>query len=72
GAGGANSGGRAGTPMVGAPIGGQNNNNNENQRKRKKPIRGITASVERDTNLKALLGEQPKVIPGVIGSWVRE
>ncbi|MDO5097168.1 MAG: hypothetical protein Q4D85_00310 [Corynebacterium sp.] len=72
GAGGANSGGRAGTPMVGAPIGGQNNNNNENQRKRKKPIRGITASVERDANLKALLGEQPKVIPGVIGSWVRE
>ncbi|AKK06491.1 hypothetical protein CMUST_10880 [Corynebacterium mustelae] len=72
GAGGANSGGRAGTPMIGAPIGGQNNNNNENQRKRKKPIRGITTSVERDVNLKALLGEQPKVIPGVIGNWVRE
>ncbi|AKK05464.1 hypothetical protein CMUST_05640 [Corynebacterium mustelae] len=66
-----NSGGRTGTPMIGAPIGGQNTNN-DNQRKRKKPIRGITASVERDTNLKALLGDQPKVIPGVIGNWVRE
>ncbi|AKK05753.1 hypothetical protein CMUST_07095 [Corynebacterium mustelae] len=66
-----NSGGRTGTPMIGAPIGGQNTNN-ENQRKRKKPIRGITTSVERDTNLKALLGDQPKVIPGVIGNWIRE
>ncbi|SES19743.1 hypothetical protein SAMN05661109_02206 [Corynebacterium cystitidis DSM 20524] len=36
-------------------------------------VRGIkTSAVEREGNLKALLGEGPEVIPGVIGAWVRE
>lgn len=36
------------------------------------PVRRVTSAVERKGNLKALLGEGPEVIPGVIGAWVRE
>lgn len=35
-------------------------------------IQAVTSSVEREGNLKALLGEAPEVVPGVIGAWVRE
>ena len=35
-------------------------------------VQAVTSAVEREGNLKALLGEAPEVVPGVIGAWVRE
>lgn len=35
-------------------------------------VQAVTSAVEREDNLKALLGEAPEVVPGVIGAWVRE
>ncbi|WP_394282295.1 hypothetical protein [Corynebacterium sp.] len=61
---------RGGMPMggmMGAGRGGNQRGGTSNS------VRGIkTSAVEREGNLKALLGEGPEVIPGVIGAWVRE
>ncbi|MHA2788608.1 hypothetical protein ACXZ66_05610 [Corynebacterium sp. S7] len=35
-------------------------------------VKKVTSAVEREGNLKALLGPGPEVVPGVIGAWVRE
>lgn len=35
-------------------------------------VQAVTTAVERDKNLRDLLGEAPPVVPGVIGDWVRE
>ncbi|MBG6122021.1 hypothetical protein [Corynebacterium aquatimens] len=35
-------------------------------------VKAVTSAVERDGNLRALLGEGKAVVPGVIGAWVRE
>lgn len=35
-------------------------------------VQAVTSVVEREGNLKALLGEAPEVVPGVIGAWVRQ
>ena len=35
-------------------------------------VQAVTSAVEREGNLKALLGEAPEVVPGVIGDWVRQ
>lgn len=35
-------------------------------------VQAVTSAVEREANLKALLGDAPEVVPGVIGAWVRE
>lgn len=38
---------------------------------RNKKIKTITSAVEENENLRALLGDRPPVVPGVIGSWAR-
>ena len=66
-AGGAGAGGGYGVgPAAGAGRGGRNG-----QQKRGR-VQAVTSAVEREGNLKALLGEAPEVVPGVIGAWVRE
>ncbi|WPF65558.1 MULTISPECIES: hypothetical protein [unclassified Corynebacterium] len=52
-------------PMAGAAHGGGG------QGSRSKKIKTITSSVEENENLRALLGERPAVVPGVIGHWAR-
>lgn len=42
------------------------------QKGKKGKVQAVTSAVEREGNLKALLGEAPEVVPGVIGAWVRE
>ena len=65
-AGGAGAGGYGVGPAAGAGRGGRNG-----QQKRGR-VQAVTSAVEREGNLKALLGEAPEVVPGVIGAWVRE
>ncbi|AWB81006.1 hypothetical protein C3B44_00450 [Corynebacterium yudongzhengii] len=55
------------TDVTGAP--GARNTNSPNNRGK---IRTITSQVEREGNMRDLLGERPPVVPGVIGAWVRE
>lgn len=52
-------------PMAGAAHGGAG------QGTRSKKIKTITSRVEESQNLRALLGERPAVVPGVIGHWAR-
>ncbi|WP_159077378.1 hypothetical protein [Corynebacterium yudongzhengii] len=60
---------RAGmAPMMGGVPGARNTNSPNNKGK----IRTITSQVEREGNMRDLLGERPPVVPGVIGAWVRE
>lgn len=59
-------GGAAGVP--GAYGGGAN----RGRKGKKGRVQAVTSAVEREGNLKALLGEAPEVVPGVIGAWVRE
>ena len=66
GAAGAGGGGYGVGPAAGAGRGGRNG-----QQKRGR-VQAVTSAVEREGNLKALLGEAPEVVPGVIGAWVRE
>lgn len=40
--------------------------------KKRGKVQAVTSAVEREGNLKALLGEAPEVVPGVIGAWVRQ
>lgn len=51
-------------PMMGAPMAGQA------QGKQSK-VKSVTSAVEEETNVAALLGERPAVVPGVIGAWAR-
>lgn len=61
-------GGRSG--VMGSPIGGSTN---RPKKRSKSNMRSITtAPYERSKNLKDLLGEPQKVVPGVIGAWVRD
>ena len=53
----------------GAPMAGAAGNGN-NDRKSSK-VKAVTSAVERDGNLRALLGEAPLVLPPVIGDDVR-
>ncbi|WP_257183437.1 hypothetical protein, partial [Corynebacterium cystitidis] len=68
--------GRGGAPiggMMGAGAGRAAGRGTGQQGVKSSSVRGIkTSAVERKGNLKALLGEGPEVIPGVIGAWVRE
>lgn len=63
-----------GIPMGGVPMSGANN---QQQSKQQKPrhhihkVQSLTAQYERDLNIRELLGEPPKVVPGIIGAWVR-
>ena len=66
GASGSTGGGYGVGPAAGAGRGGRNG-----QQKRGR-VQAVTSAVEREGNLKALLGEAPEVVPGVIGAWVRE
>lgn len=61
--------GGAGTGAYGGAHGGANNGRRPGK---KGKIQALTSAVEREGNLKALLGEAPEVVPGVIGAWVRE
>lgn len=54
----------------GAPMAGAGGAGNNNDRKSSK-VKAVTSSVERDGNLRALLGEAPLVLPTVIGDDVR-
>ncbi|WP_290186478.1 hypothetical protein [Corynebacterium glaucum] len=54
----------------GAPMAGAAGNGNNNDRKSSK-VKAVTSAVERDGNLRALLGEAPLVLPTVIGDDVR-
>lgn len=72
------SGGQAGSGQSGArgaAVGGPGmygaGQRGDSKRKRGK-VQAVTSAVEREGNLKALLGEAPEVVPGVIGAWVRQ
>ena len=74
---GASGGGSAGAGARGAVAGGpgmygagQRGAGAANRKRGK--VQAVTSSVEREGNLKALLGEAPEVVPGVIGAWVRQ
>lgn len=74
---GASGGGSAGAGARGAIAGGpgmygagQRGAGAANRKRGK--VQAVTSSVEREGNLKALLGEAPEVVPGVIGAWVRQ
>ena len=54
---------------MGTPMGGGAGNQGGTGRNRK--VRAVTSAVERQGNLRALLGEAPAVLPDVIGSNVR-
>ncbi len=72
--GGAAAGRMGGIPMGGVPMGGANNQQQTKQRKPRHQIhkvQSLTAQYERDLNIRELLGEPPKVVPGIIGAWVR-
>lgn len=56
--------------VVGGPAAGNGGRGRSNGKKGK--VQAVTSAVEREGNLKALLGEAPEVVPGVIGSWVRQ
>ena len=68
-AGGAAGGGVGGYGVGPAAGAGRGGRNGQNKRGR---VQAVTSAVEREGNLKALLGEAPEVVPGVIGAWVRE
>ena len=64
----------AGVPLGGVPMTGAGHNQHQAKQKARHQIhkvQSLTAQYERDLNLRELLGEPPKVIPGVISSWVR-
>ena len=61
--GGAGAGARGMMPMMGARGG---------DSAKSKKVKSVVTQVELEPNKKALLGEPPLVVPGVIGAWVRE
>lgn len=63
-----------GRPQVMMPMGAMGGGagaGGNTQRRNRGKVQTVTSAVERSGNLKALLGEQPPVVPGVIGDWVR-
>ncbi|MCQ9333098.1 hypothetical protein NQ042_03105 [Corynebacterium phoceense] len=54
---------RAMVPMMGAGHG---------QGDKRGKVKTVTTAVEQDQNRRALLGEVPPSVPGVIGAWVRD
>ena len=60
----------AGAPMGGAPMGAGAGAGGAN-RKGGSKVKSVTSAVEREGNLRALLGEAPLVLPPVIGAEVR-
>lgn len=62
----ARGGGFAGGPMAGA-AGGRGNNGKQGAK-----VQAVTSAVERDGNLRALLGDAPLTLPTVIGDNVRD
>lgn len=50
-------------PMMGAGHG---------QGDKRGKVKTVTTAVEQDQNRRALLGEVPPSVPGVIGAWVRD
>lgn len=52
-------------PMMATPTG-------VSQGNKRGKIKSVTSSVEADKNIAALIGERDAVVPGVIGSWVRQ
>ncbi|QPK79768.1 hypothetical protein G7Y31_03460 [Corynebacterium lizhenjunii] len=63
-AGAAAQGGRSVMPVMGAGAGGGANNRGR--------VKAVTTKIEQDANKRALIGDLPPAIPGVIGAWVRE
>ena len=63
GAGSLGAGARGMMPMMGARGG---------DSAKSKKVKSVVTQVELEPNKKALLGESPLVVPGVIGAWVRE
>ncbi|WP_165241431.1 hypothetical protein [Corynebacterium lizhenjunii] len=57
-------GGRSMMPVMGAGGGGGSNNRGR--------VKAVTTKIEQDANKRALIGDLPPAIPGVIGAWVRE
>lgn len=52
-------------PMMATPTG-------VSQGNKRGKIKSVTSPVEADKNIAALIGERDAVVPGVIGSWVRQ
>ncbi|QPK79055.1 hypothetical protein G7Y31_11255 [Corynebacterium lizhenjunii] len=63
-AGAAAQGGRSMMPVMGA--GGAGGSNNRGR------VKAVTTKIEQDANKRALIGDLPPAIPGVIGAWVRD
>lgn len=57
--------GRGMVPMGGAPLAGAQ------QDDRRGKVKTVTSAVEEESNLHALLGDLPPVVPGPIGAWAR-
>ncbi len=57
-------GGRSMMPVMGAGAGSGANNRGR--------VKAVTTKIEQDANKRALIGDLPPAIPGVIGAWVRE
>lgn len=55
--------------VAGAPVGAARSKDKTGKEGK---VHAVTSAVEREGNLRALLGESQPVIPGVIGAWVRE
>ncbi len=56
-----------GTMMGGMPVGGA-----ADERQKKGKVRRVTTGIESEGNVKALIGDRAPVVPGVIGSWIRD
>lgn len=54
------------------PVGGHAGGGPRRSDRKGKPIKAVTSAVEREGNLRALLGEAPALLPQVIGDNVRE
>ncbi|AKE41694.1 hypothetical protein UL82_07665 [Corynebacterium kutscheri] len=63
--------GRSGAPVAGGmPMGAGGAAGAGSNRTGK--AKRVMSAVEREGDLRAILGERPKVVPGVIGAWVRD
>lgn len=64
---GAGAAGRGAGPMLCAPGAGQGKKEGKAGK-----VQSVVTAVERDVNMRALVGERPPVVPGTIGEWARE
>lgn len=55
----------------GAPMGGAAGRGGQKQGNKGSKVKTVTSAVEREGNLRALLGDAPLVLPPVIGDEVR-